>query len=155
MNCYFCRYFVSLVLLMATSAMAQSKTECLLPAAAYHGVNAHLLLAVLSVESRLNPNAMNKNANGTVDMGMGQINSIHLPELQRYGLNAEHLMDACKATYVSAWFLRRGFNRFGRSWFAAASYHSTTPEHNQRYQNLLKTQLKLQGVEPDSIIAGL
>lgn len=135
--------------------MAQSKTECLRPAASYHGVNAQLLLAVLSVESRLNPNAMNKNANGTVDLGMGQINSIHLPELQRYGLNVEHLMDPCKATYISAWFLRRGFNRFGHSWFAAASYHSTTPVHNLRYQNLLKTELKRQGVEPDSIIAGL
>jgi len=127
-------------------AWAQSPTECLKPAATYHGVNPQLLLAVLTVESRLNPNAINKNTNGTVDIGMGQINSIHLPELQRYGLNAEHLMDACKATYVSAWMLRRGFNRYGNSWFAAAAYHSITPVHNLRYQGLLKAELARQGV---------
>jgi soluble lytic murein transglycosylase-like protein len=125
---------------------AQSPLECLKPAATYHGVNPQLLLAVLTVESRLNPNAMNKNANGTLDIGMGQINSIHLPELKRYGLNADHLMDACKATYVSAWMLRRGFNRYGYSWFAAATYHSTTPAHNLRYQGLLKAELARQGV---------
>ena len=127
-------------------AWAQSPIECLKPAASYHGVNPQLLLAVLTVESRLNPNAVNKNTNGTVDIGMGQINSIHLPELQRFGLNAEHLMDACKATYVSAWMLRRGFNRYGNSWFAAATYHSTTPVHNLRYQGLLKAELARQGV---------
>jgi soluble lytic murein transglycosylase-like protein len=127
-------------------AWAQSPIECLKPAATYHGVNPQLLLAVLTVESRLNPNAVNKNTNGTVDIGMGQINSIHLPELQRFGLNAEHLMDACKATYVSAWMLRRGFNRYGNSWFAAATYHSTTPVHNLRYQGLLKAELARQGV---------
>lgn len=134
------------VLLLASSAWGQSKTACLAPAAAYHGVSPQLLLAVLTVESGLNPSAMNKNANGTVDIGMGQINSIHLPELQRYGLNADHLMDGCKATYVSAWMLRRGFNRYGYSWFAAASYHSITPVHNERYQALLKAALARQGV---------
>ena len=54
--------------------------------------------------------------------------------------------DACKATYVSAWMLRRGFNRYGNSWFAAAAYHSTTPVHNLRYQGLLKAELARQGV---------
>lgn len=127
-------------------ACAQNPTECLKPAATYHGVNPNLLLAVLTVESKLNPKAINKNANGTIDIGIGQINSIHLPELQRYGLNADHLMDACKATYVSAWLLRHGFNRYGDTWFAAASYHSTTPVHNLRYQGLLKAELTRQGV---------
>lgn len=141
-------HFKFLLVLWISSgfAWAQSPTACLKPAATYHGVNPQLLLAVLTVESRLNPNAMNKNANGTVDIGMGQINSIHLPELQRYGLNAEHLMDACKATYVSAWLLRRGFDRYGNSWFAAAAYHSTTPVHNLRYQGMLKAELARQGV---------
>lgn len=129
-------------------AWAQNPTACLQPAATYHGVNPNLLLAVLTVESRLNPNAIHKNANGTLDIGMGQINTIHLPELQRYGLNADHLMDACKATYVSAWLLRRGFNRYGDTWFAAAAYHSTTPVHNLRYQALLKTELARQGLTP-------
>lgn len=89
--------------LSSKAVLAQTNmTECLMPASKYHGVNPYLLFAVLSVESRFNPHALNQNSNGTVDIGMGQINSIHLPELRRYGLSANHLLDPCKATYVSA-----------------------------------------------------
>jgi soluble lytic murein transglycosylase-like protein len=127
--------------------------SCLNQAASYHGVHPNLLLAILKVESGLNPNAIGRNQNGTIDIGIGQINSMHLDELKRYGLNSHHLLDACNATYVSAWFLRRGFDRYGYSWFAAATYHSTTPKHNQHYQKLLLAELSRQGVEPSTVLA--
>lgn len=141
------------LLLHVTLACGQSnQTACLPSAASYHGVNPHLLLAVLTVESGLNPLAIGKNNNGTFDIGMGQINSIHLPDLQRYGLTANHLLDACKSIYVSAWFLRRGFDRYGNTWFAAATYHSATPEHNLRYQNLLQSALIRKGIDPATVL---
>lgn len=121
-------------------------TPCLQPAAQYHGVNPHLLHAILAVESGLNPHAVGKNANGTVDLGIGQINSMHLPELQRYGVTETHLFDACRATYVAAWFLRRGLDRYGYSWYGAATYHSATQVHNHRYQKLLKNELARKGI---------
>jgi Transglycosylase SLT domain len=82
-----------LLVLGSACAVAQTgKTECISAAATYHGVNPHLLVAVLSVESGLNPHAIGKNTNGTIDMGMAQINSMHLPELQRYGVTQTHLL---------------------------------------------------------------
>jgi hypothetical protein len=89
----------------------------------------------------LRPWAFGRNANGTVDMGMAQINSIHLPELARHGIQSQHLFDPCVASYVAAWLLRKNIDRHGLTWHGVAAYHSLTPEHNQRYQGLLMKAL--------------
>ena len=115
----------------------QSPERCIPAAAQHHRIDPRLLRAVLKVESDLRPWAMGRNANGTVDMGMAQINSIHLPELARHGIQSQHLFDPCVASYVAAWLLRRNIDRHGLTWFGVVAYHSLTPEHNQRYQGLL------------------
>ena len=115
----------------------QSPERCIPAAAQHHRIDPRLLRAVLKVESDLRPWAFGRNANGTVDMGMAQINSIHLPELARHGIQSQHLFDPCVASYVAAWLLRRNIDRHGLTWFGVAAYHSLTPEHNQRYQGLL------------------
>jgi hypothetical protein len=74
-------------------------------------------------------------------MGMAQINSIHLPELARHGIQSQHLFDPCVASYVAAWLLRKNIDRHGLTWHGVAAYHSLTPEHNQRYQGLLMKAL--------------
>jgi len=119
----------------------QSPERCIPSAAQHHRIDPQLLRAVLKVESDLRPWAVGRNTNGTVDMGMAQINSIHLPELARHGIHSQHLFDPCVASYVAAWLLRRNIDRHGLTWFAVAAYHSITPEHNQRYQGLLKQAL--------------
>ena len=115
----------------------QSPERCIPAAAAHHRIDPRLLRAVLKVESDLRPWAFGRNANGTVDMGMAQINSIHLPELARHGIQSQHLFDPCVASYVAAWLLRKNIDRHGLTWHGVAAYHSLTPEHNQRYQGLL------------------
>jgi soluble lytic murein transglycosylase-like protein len=110
---------------------------CVMPAAQYHGVNPWVLRAILKVESDFNPDAVNRNPNGTVDVGMGQINSIHFSELAAWGIAPANLMDGCVATYVAAWQLSRQVRKHGNSWFGIASYHSTSPCENARYAALL------------------
>ncbi len=119
----------------------QSPERCIPAAAQHHRIDPRLLRAVLKVESDLRPWAFGRNANGTVDMGMAQINSIHLPELARHGIQTQHLFDPCVASYVAAWLLRKNIDRHGLTWFGVAAYHSLTPEHNQRYQGLLMNAL--------------
>lgn len=119
---------------------------CVSGAAQYHGVNPWVLRAILKVESDFNPRAMNRNANGTVDVGMGQINSIHFAELGRWGIAPGNLMDGCVATYVAAWHLSKKIRKYGNSWFAVASYHSTSPCQNSRYAGLLWNALAGWGV---------
>lgn len=119
---------------------------CVSNAAAYHKVNPWILNAILKVESGFNAKAINHNANGTVDVGMAQINSIHFNELARWGIAPGHLMDGCVATYVAAWHLAKQLRRHGDSWFGVASYHSTTPCQNARYAALVWNALVGWGV---------
>jgi soluble lytic murein transglycosylase-like protein len=119
--------------------------KCIVGAAQYHGVNPYLLRAILVVESRLNPKAINVNMNGTRDLGVAQINTIHLPVLQNHGINESHLMDGCINTYVGAWLLRKQISRHGLNWFGIAAYHSVTPDKNFRYQVLVYNEMVRSG----------
>ena len=136
--------------LIATTSMARppqpppyttEPERCIIPAAEYQGVNHDILRAVLKVESNLNPKAVGKNDNGTEDVGIGQMNSMHFKELSKYGIAPEQLKDACIGTYVAAWHLKKGIAKYGNTWFAVARYHSATPYFNNRYQILLNNEL--------------
>jgi soluble lytic murein transglycosylase-like protein len=133
---------------MATSSSPNSSkplNKCIVGAAQYHGVNPYLLRSILMVESRLNPKAINVNMNGTRDIGVAQINSIHLPVLQNHGIKESHLMDGCVNTYVGAWLLRKQISRYGLNWFGIAAYHSVTPDKNYRYQVLVYNEMVRSG----------
>ncbi|MHA6846195.1 lytic transglycosylase domain-containing protein [Ralstonia syzygii] len=110
-----------------------SKADCIDDAAAYHDVNPQVLRAIGYQESRLNPQARNRNRNGSEDLGMFQINSIHLPELSRYGIERQMLLDPCVSAYVAAWHLSRKIRQHGNNWRAVGAYHSESPEHNGVY----------------------
>lgn len=115
--------------------------RCIQGAAKQQRIHPAVLRAVLSVESRLDPFARNVNANGSVDLGIGQINSVHLPELSRMGIQEKHLLDPCIGPYVAAWHLARQLRRYGENWWGVGAYHSTTPQHNQRYQVLVYNEM--------------
>ena len=125
--------------------------SCIVPASKFHKVNPFVLRAILNVESRLNPRAVNRNDNGSVDVGIGQMNSMHFPELLSHGITSSHLKDACIGTYVAAWHLRKQMTRYGNTWFGIAAYHSATPYFNRRYQALVKNDLIRMGVLQESI----
>ncbi|MBY4717160.1 lytic transglycosylase domain-containing protein [Ralstonia mannitolilytica] len=107
--------------------------DCIDDAAAYHGVNAQVLRAIGYQESHLNPQAHNRNRNGSEDLGMFQINTIHLPELARYGIGRQMLYDPCVSAYVAAWHLARKVALHGNSWHAIGAYHSESPGENGIY----------------------
>jgi soluble lytic murein transglycosylase-like protein len=117
-----------------------------MPAAQRHGVNPHILRAILQVESGMRPHVVSRNRNGSIDVGMAQINSIHFRELAQWGITPDRLLDPCVATHVAAWHLKRVMLRHGNTWFGVAAYHSATPIHNQRYQALLRQELVRTGV---------
>lgn len=119
--------------------------RCIVPASEFHQVNPHILRAILRVESSLKPSTVTRNENGTLDVGMGGMNSIHFRELAKFGIAPEHLLDACVASFVAAWHLKKNVNKYGNTWFGVAAYHSTTPYFNQRYQALLYNELVKSG----------
>ncbi|HEX8826534.1 MAG TPA: lytic transglycosylase domain-containing protein, partial [Xanthobacteraceae bacterium] len=62
----------------AMVAAACAHADCFDEAAKYQKVNPLILRAIAWNESHNKPDAINKNANGSTDYGLMQINSIHL-----------------------------------------------------------------------------
>lgn len=122
--------------------------DCIADAAARHQVNAEVLRAIGWQESRLQPAALGRNANGSIDVGAFQINSVHLTELGRYGIGASALADGCVSAEVAAWHYRRQVDRDGDSWLAVGGYHSRNPARAAWYANRIASILMRWHVMP-------
>ncbi len=136
------------VILMIATAGAHAGSgpdRCVAPAAQHHGVNPSVLRAILAIESGTRADVISRNKNGSIDVGIAGINSIHFRDLAKVGITPDKLMDPCVSTYVAAWKLSKHMARFGNNWYGVAAYHSKTPYFNARYQILLHNQLVRQG----------
>lgn len=85
---------------------------------AQYNVPKELLIAIAQTESGFDPWATNKNTNGTFDIGLMQINTVHLPKLRSIGLKAQDLYRpdvniAFSAYILSTCFDKHGFNYRG------------------------------------------
>lgn len=115
--------------------MFTAHADCIDDAALRHQVNALVLRAIGWQESRLQPAALARNANGSIDVGAFQINSVHLQELGRFGIDRTALADGCISADVAAWHYRRQIDLLGDSWQAVGAYHSRTPARAAWYAN--------------------
>ncbi len=118
-----------------SAAAIAAQADCIDDAAARHQVNALVLRAIGWQESRLQPAALARNADGSVDLGAFQINSVHLPELGRFGIDRAALADGCVSAEVAAWHYRRQVDQHGDGWQAVGAYHSRTPARAAWYAN--------------------
>lgn len=109
----------------ATLASCLAQAFCWHDAAARYGLPAALLIAIAEQESGFNPKAVNTaNRNGTRDLGLMQINSMHLPLLARYGIREQDLFEPCTNVHVGAWVLASAFAQHGYSWNAVGAYNA-------------------------------
>lgn len=102
-------------------------------AAARYEVNSTLLHAIARTESGLNPQAINRNRNGSRDIGLMQINSSWLPTLASHGIAERDLFDPCTNIHVAAWILAQNFKRLGSGWNAVGAYNARTPALRRAY----------------------
>ena len=137
---------VGLIGLCAMGAAPSAYANCFDDAAAYQHVNPLILRAIAWQESRNRPDAKHVNANGSVDYGVMQINTVHLPTLAQYGIGREALMSPCKNIYIAAWQLRRQINRYGNTWAAVGAYHSATPALRDEYARQIAAILRRWGM---------
>ena len=132
--------------LAATNVAAHA--DCIDDAAARHQVDAYVLRAIGWHESRLRPAAIGRNADGSVDVGAFQINSVHLPELARHGIARTALTDGCVSAEVAAWHYRRQIDLQGDGWQAVGAYHSRTAARAAWYANQIAAILMRWNVMP-------
>jgi hypothetical protein len=105
------------------------------------------LQGIARVESGLNPAAVNRNRNGTVDLGLMQINSFWLNTL---GTSSRELIDKpCYNVMVGAWILSDCLDRHGKTWKAIGCYNATS--HDKRVNYSWKIYRELQ---KDATVAG-
>ena len=138
---------IALALALAISALP-ARADCIDDAAARHGVNAFVLRAIGWHESRLQPAAVGRNANGSIDLGAFQINSVHWPELARHGIDRTALTDGCVGADVAAWHYRRQIELLGDGWAAVGAYHSRTAARAAGYANQIAAILMRWNVMP-------
>ncbi|WP_336768910.1 lytic transglycosylase domain-containing protein [Pantoea endophytica] len=113
-----------LFLLLSASALP-ALADCWEEAGARYGIEPELLQAIAIVESGLNSAAVNKNRNGTMDLGLMQINSSHLPVLGKFNIDRNVLMNnPCQNVMTGAWILAGNMRHFGYSWEAVGAYNA-------------------------------
>jgi soluble lytic murein transglycosylase-like protein len=115
---------------------------CVERAAEAFEVESIVIWTLLDVESGT-VGKVSRNTNGTVDIGPMQINSIHLPRLEKLGVTLEQLRDnLCTNINVGTWIFKQEYARTKNIAQAVASYHSRTPRHQARYLGLAVAALE-------------
>jgi hypothetical protein len=108
--------------------------ECVNKAAVIYHVPAKLILSVLVIEGGHVGLAL-ANKNGSFDYGPMQINSIWLPQIQKYGYTQRQLQyDPCVNVMVGTWILSQNIANASTTWRGVGGYHSHTPTLNYHYQ---------------------
>lgn len=142
-----------LFLVFVTSLIASDNENYYVSAGEAFGIEPWILWSVGDTESKHNPFAINKNSNGTYDVGVMQINSIHFQDLkQKYGIEPKDLFDPKISIYVGASLLKECFDKYGNNWKAINCYNGLNYDNRVNntyakkvYQNLIKGQRKYAG----------
>ena len=104
----------------------QAWASCWEDVARRYDIEPELLQAIAVVESGARAGAMNQgNSDGSRDIGLMQINSMHLPRLAKQGITEERLLaEPCLSVEVGASILADFIQRFGYNWTAVGSYNA-------------------------------
>ncbi|WP_313654414.1 lytic transglycosylase domain-containing protein [Pantoea sp.] len=110
-----------------------AQATCWKDAGARYGIEPELLQAIAIVESNGNTKALNKNRNGSFDVGLMQINSIHFNTLRKFRISQKDLLNnPCQSVMTGAWILAGQIQRFGYTWDAVGAYNAGTANTPQR-----------------------
>lgn len=133
--------------LQGRAADAARADQCLIGASRRYQIPVPVLQAVLATEGGWE-GLRKRNSNGTYDLGVGQINTIHLPELAKYGVTEHALVhDRCTNLLVASYRLRTEINRAGEFWRGVGNYHSRTPHYHAIYMDRIRANLARLGVQ--------
>lgn len=102
-----------------------ASADCWIETGRRHSIEPELLYAIAQVESGLKPDAINQNSDGSRDVGLMQLNSMHLPRLQERGITERRLLEEpCLAIDVGASILADFIAQYGYNWTAVGAYNA-------------------------------
>lgn len=126
--------------------------KCIVTTANKYQVHPDILFAILIVEGGTAGRDSRANSNGTYDIGLFQINSMHTGTFAAMGLSETVLRNnGCANAEAAAWHLNRvvtpaiqaGIKSQDDYLRAIARYHSVTPQYNQIYADKLRKAFAL------------
>ena len=115
-----------------------------------YGIDPQLLWAIAKTESQLNPNALNQNnKNGSYDIGIMQINSIHLNRLwTKYRISEDDLYNPRLNIHIGAKILKDCLNKHNNNLINAITCYNDRRENNpygeKVLDNLMQARRKYQ-----------
>ena len=117
------RAALAVACLLSASA-ASAAPDCWRAAGQRHGIDPCCSMPS-PARSRRSMRAINRNRDGSHDIGLMQINSMHLPDLARQGITRQRLLDEpCLSIDVGASILSGFIRRHGRTWRAVGAYNA-------------------------------
>lgn len=120
-----CRAIPCIVLAAVMVVPVAAQEPCFDHAGRTYRIDPLLLKAIAEVESAAKPRALNRNRDGSEDIGLMQINSAHLPRLNAASITRESLLnDPCLSVMVAADILSGFIARFGYTWRAVGAYNA-------------------------------
>ena len=127
-------------------APATTLDACVRSAAAHYGVPEPHFRGILAQEGGRS-GMRNRNTNGSYDLGVGQINTIHLSELRLYGISEQELIhNDCLNVHVAAYRFRVEIDRVGGDvWRGVGNYHSRTPALSNAYRGKVQRRMREAG----------
>ncbi|EKC7686109.1 lytic transglycosylase domain-containing protein [Salmonella enterica] len=100
-------------------------SDCFDMAGQYFNIEPDLLRAIAQHESGFKQTAIRENINGSVDVGIMQINSQHVKFFLSHGITFQQLKhDKCVNIYAGAYILYQNFKKMGRTWNAVGAYNT-------------------------------
>lgn len=99
--------------------------ECFINASKKYNVPKEILISIASVESKFKQDAINRNSNGSYDLGIMQINSIWFSKLSKIGISKNMLHNPCQNIMVGAWVLAQNIENYGFNWQAIQRYNGS------------------------------
>jgi soluble lytic murein transglycosylase-like protein len=113
---------------------------CFEEAGKAYEINPSLLKSIAKTESNMDPKAVNINKNGSVDLGLMQINSFWIKSL---GLDRDELIsNPCYNAMTGAKILRQCIDRYGYEWEAVGCYNAVSKDKRINYSWKVFNSLK-------------
>lgn len=133
------------LILVSANCFAVPYNECFVKASNVYKIPKELLIAIASVESSYNSDAINYNKNRSYDLGVMQINSSWFNRLEKLGITEHALNDPCQNIMVGAWILAKNISTYGFTWIAIQHYNGSDTQ--LKYAS--KIYLKLKTLYPE------
>lgn len=129
---------ILLIMIFSVAVFSRGASAfCFESAGQRYGVDPLLLIAIAQAESSLNPKAINKNKNKSIDVGLMQINSIWFKSLEEWGISKSDLIEKpCQNVYVGAYILALNIKKNGVNWKSIGAYNAGFSDKTEKAREI-------------------